>query len=87
MKGITSSLMESTLHAAKCSSRNIELDPWTGKEKMIPKSFKRLCIQPTTLIDRPNPTNLTNPNFHLVIDTEEIDYTVPSIPPLPINSR
>ena len=69
----------------KTRGREIDLDSWTRKEKMIPKYFSRLCIQPTLLIDRkvrlyPSPNNHNNPNYYLVIDHEDVDFSPIDLP-------
>ena len=69
----------------KTRGREIDLDSWTRKEKMIPKYFSRLCVQPTLLIDRkvmlyPSPNNHNNPNYYLVIDHEDVDFSPIDLP-------
>ena len=78
--------VDGTYYAARVTAQStIEVDDWTEKEKMIKKNYNNLRVQPTNLIDHkvmlyPNPNNLTNPNYYLVIDQEQLDYTLPDVP-------
>lgn len=59
-------------YVAKTSHGGIDYDSWTGQAKLIPRQFRRLCVQPTKLIDQKvmmYPIT-ESPQYYLAIDPE-----------------
>ena len=73
-------------YVAKSNGGNVEYDSWTSQPKMIPRQFRRLCVQPLKYIDRKvmlYPLS-DRPQQYLVIDPEgPLDLEDVDIPYLP----
>ncbi len=77
--GITSSWMGRTYYITKTNTAgSLDYDSWTSQLKMIPREFRRLCLQPMTLIDR---KVMMYPRLHL----NRVQYFLTIDPDGPLN--
>ena len=76
-------------YVAKQSNQRVDFDEWTKQPKLVFKHFQKLCLQPTSLLNRKiilYKNQLGNASYFLSVDIDQpITIDIPKIPHFPVD--